>query len=244
MRRAVVWARRSGAVCGPCERNKMRVEWYGQSAFDLRSERSSVFIDPFGDMSPAAARGMQFDYPPITGVTADLLLVTHEHLDHNAVEAIAGEPMVLRSTAGRLDSPIGEILAVASEHDSVAGTQRGPNTIFSFELDGLRVCHFGDFGQLTLREEQAAAIGAVDLLFLPVGDGPTIGPSQARAIVDRLRPRWVVPMHYRTTRISFLEPADAFLELFEAVERLSEPSFDTDELPSAGESVAVVPAAP
>jgi hypothetical protein len=51
-------------------------------------------------------------------------------------------------------------------------------------------------------------------------------------------------MHYRTTRISFLEPADAFLELFEAVERLSEPSFDTDELPSAGESVAVVPAAP
>ena len=117
------------------------------------------------------------------------------------------------------------------------------NTIFSFELDGLRVCHFGDFGQLTLREEQAAAIGAVDLLFLPVGDGPTIGPHR-RAIVERLRPRWVVPMHYRTPRISFLEPADAFLELFEAVERLSGLSFEADDLPSAGESVAVVPAAP
>jgi L-ascorbate metabolism protein UlaG (beta-lactamase superfamily) len=222
----------------------MRVEWYGQSAFDLRSEQGSVFIDPFGDMSPAAARGLVFDYPPIDGVAADLVLVTHEHLDHNGVDAIGGEPMVLRSTAGRLDSPIGEIVAVASEHDQVAGTQRGPNTIFSFELDGLRVCHFGDFGQLALRDEQAAAIGAVDLLFLPVGDGPTIGPAQARAVVERLRPRWVVPMHYRTPRISFLEPADAFVEMFEAVERLPASEFETERLSSAGGTIAVVPAAP
>jgi L-ascorbate metabolism protein UlaG (beta-lactamase superfamily) len=222
----------------------MRVAWYGQSSFELRAEQGSVFIDPFADMSPAAERGMVFDYPPIAGVAADLVLVTHEHLDHNGVEAIAGEPKVLRSTAGRLDSPIGEIVAIASEHDQLAGTQRGPNTIFSFELDGLRVCHFGDFGQLALRDEQAAAIGAVDLLFLPVGDGPTIGPTQARAIVERLRPRWVVPMHYRTPRISFLEPADAFLELFEKVERLPAPEFDTESLPTGGETIAVVPAAP
>jgi L-ascorbate metabolism protein UlaG (beta-lactamase superfamily) len=222
----------------------MRVAWYGQSSFGLRAEQGSVFIDPFGDMSPAAARGMVFEYPPIAGVAADLVLVTHEHLDHNGVEAIAGEPKILRSTAGRLDSPIGEILAIASEHDELAGTQRGPNTIFSFELDGLRVCHFGDFGQLALRDEQAAAIGAVDLLFLPVGDGPTIGPTQARVIVERLRPRWVVPMHYRTPRISFLEPADAFLELFEEVERLPGPEFDTESLPTGGATIAVVPAAP
>jgi L-ascorbate metabolism protein UlaG (beta-lactamase superfamily) len=222
----------------------MRVAWYGQSSFDLRAEQGSVFIDPFGDMSPAAARGLVFDYPPIVGVAADLVLVTHEHLDHTGVEAIAGEPTILRSTAGRLDSPIGEIVAIASEHDKLAGTQRGPNTIFCFELDGLRVCHFGDFGQAALRDEQAAAIGAVDLLFLPVGDGPTIGPTQARTIVERLRPRWVVPMHYRTPRINFLEPADAFLDLFEAVERLSATEFDTETLPTAGETIAVVPAAP
>ncbi len=53
---------------------------------------------------------------------------------------------------------VGEVLGVASEHDEAAGTERGPNTIFVFELDGLRVAHFGDFGQRTLREEQAAAI--------------------------------------------------------------------------------------
>src|SRR5437763_315653 len=73
----------------------------------------------------------------------DRLLVTHEHGDHNGIEAVAGEPVVLRSTAGRLESPIGEVLAIASEHDDAAGTERGPNTIFAFDLDGVRVVHFG-----------------------------------------------------------------------------------------------------
>ena len=82
-----------------------------------------------------------------TGVEADLLLVTHEHRDHNGVEAIGGDPAILRSTAGTLESPVGEVVGVASEHDEVAGTQRGPNTIFVFTLDGVRVAHFGDFGQ-------------------------------------------------------------------------------------------------
>ncbi len=222
----------------------MHVEWYGQSTFHLSTSGMSVVIDPFADMSGAASRGIQFEYPPITGLDADLLLVTHEHADHNGVEAIGGEPTVLRSTAGRLESPIGEVTAIASEHDDQAGIARGPNTIFSFELDGLRVCHFGDFGQSTLRDEQAAAIGTVELLFLPVGDGPTIGPTQARAIVERLRPRWVVPMHYRTPRIGFLEPADGFLELFSHVERCPTPAFDTAALASGDEPIAVVPAVP
>ena len=192
----------------------------------------------------AASRGMQFDYPPIEDVEADLLLVTHEHLDHNAAEVIGGSPPVLRSTAGRLESPVGQVVAVASEHDEAAGTERGPNTIFIFEMDGIRTCHFGDFGQRELRDEQAAAIGAVDLLFLPVGGGPTVGAELAAQICERLGPRWVVPMHYRTPRIGFLETADDFLARMGAVERLDAPRFDTSELPSDGAPLAVVPAAP
>jgi L-ascorbate metabolism protein UlaG (beta-lactamase superfamily) len=223
----------------------MRVEWYGQSAFHLSGADASVAIDPFTDMSAmAASRGMQFDYPPIAGVQADLLLVTHEHVDHNGVEAIDGEPAILRSTAGKLESPLGEVVAIASEHDEKAGTERGPNTIFVFELDGLRVCHFGDFGQRGLREEQAAALDGIDLLFLPVGAGPTIGAEQAALIVERLSPRWVVPMHYRTPRIGFLETADAFLEDSARVERLSGTAFDSDELPAGDGPLVVVPAAP
>jgi L-ascorbate metabolism protein UlaG (beta-lactamase superfamily) len=223
----------------------MQVEWYGQSAFRLSGDSATVFIDPFGDMSAlASSRGMQFDYPRIEGVEADLVVVTHEHLDHNGVAAIAGNPTVLRSTAGHLGSPIGEVVAVASEHDPKAGTERGPNSIFVFDLDGIRTCHFGDFGQSGLREEQAEAIGRVDLLFIPVGGGPTIGAEQAAAISQRLGPRWIVPMHYRTRRIGFLETADDFLARLGEVERLDSPRFDTSELPDERTPLTVVPATP
>jgi L-ascorbate metabolism protein UlaG (beta-lactamase superfamily) len=225
----------------------MRVEWHGQSAFTLTGSEVKVFIDPFGDMAPLLAkRGCKFEHPPIEVDGVDLLLVTHEHRDHNAVEVIGGEPQTLRATAGRHNSDaVGEVLGVASEHDEVAGTERGPNTIFVFELDGLRVAHFGDFGQRLLREEQAAAIGAVDLLFIPVGGGPTIGGAQAGAIVSRLDARWVVPMHYRNERADFLpETEEEFVTQMPQTVRFEDPAFDTAGLPAEGGPIAVVPAAP
>jgi L-ascorbate metabolism protein UlaG (beta-lactamase superfamily) len=218
----------------------MRIRWYGQSAFLLTAERS-VFIDPFGRPGEQlAARGIEFRYPPIEGVTADLVLVTHEHFDHNGVEVVGGDPPVLRSTAGRLESPVGEVVAVASEHDDVAGTARGPNTIFCFTLGGLRCCHFGDFGQPALRPEQRAAVGDVDVLMVPVGSGPTIGGAPAAELVRAVGPRLVVPMHFRTPQVNFLEPPDAFLEALGArVERVGE-EIDTDALLDGEPVVALV----
>jgi L-ascorbate metabolism protein UlaG (beta-lactamase superfamily) len=223
----------------------MRIRWHGQSAFLIDGDQS-VFIDPFAEMGGLTERGLQFDYPAITGVEADLLLVTHEHADHNGVEAIGGSPHVIRSTAGTFESPLGEIVAIASEHDDVAGTQRGPNTIFCFAFDGLRVCHFGDFGQAALRPEQRRAIGEVDVLFLPVGDGPTVGGERAAAIVRELQPRLVVPMHYRTDALNFLDPPDAFLEALGArAEHLTDSEFIAEELLGAsGEPTVVLPAVP
>jgi L-ascorbate metabolism protein UlaG (beta-lactamase superfamily) len=221
------------------------VRWYGQSAF-LLSGSQRVFIDPFGPMDGLASRGLTFDYPPIEGVEAELVLVTHEHGDHNAVELIGGPPWLLRSTAGTFDSAIGDVVAVASEHDDAAGTRRGPNTIFRFALDGLGCCHFGDFGQAALRPEQREAIGEVDVLFLPVGGGPTVGGEDAAAIVRALRPRLVVPMHYRTSAVDFLEPPDTFLAALGAdVERLDASNFDVEPLlGSADRPTVVLPSVP
>src|ERR1700712_3408682 len=109
-----------------------RVRWYGQSAFLLEGDAATVFIDPFGDMRAAlSGRGLEWSYPPIERTAADLLLVTHEHGDHNGVEVVDA-PVTVRSRAGRHESPVGEVVAVNSEHDDVAGTARGPNTIFCF----------------------------------------------------------------------------------------------------------------
>jgi L-ascorbate metabolism protein UlaG (beta-lactamase superfamily) len=223
----------------------MRVEWHGQSAFTLEGEEGTIFIDPFGDMSAARERGIEWNYPPIEADGVDLLLVTHEHADHNGVEAIAGEPQTVRSLAGTHESPVGQIVGISSEHDAVAGTERGHNTIFVFELDGLRVAHFGDLGQAELRTEQRAALEGVDLVIVPVGGSATIGGTEAAEIALSLEPSWVVPMHYRTPRIGFLETEQEFAAAFPQVIRLETPSFDTEELERAETgAVAVIPAVP
>jgi L-ascorbate metabolism protein UlaG (beta-lactamase superfamily) len=153
-----------------------------------------------GDRGDRSVRGHVGDGEPrdpvrllaIASLTADLLLVTHEHVDHNGVEVVGGDPVILCSTAGKLPSPIGE----------------------------------------------------VDLLIVPVGGGFTIGAQQAALLVERISPRWAVPMHYRTPRTSFLETADEFLELMANVERLERPSFDNSQLPRHDGPLVVVPAAP
>jgi len=112
----------------------MRIRWYGQSTFQISGERT-VFIDPFGAMDRLAERGLRFDYPRVQGVEADLLLVTHEHVDHNAVEVIGGSPEILRSTAGTFESPVGEVIAVASEHDEATSPAGAPTGIEPVEPD-------------------------------------------------------------------------------------------------------------
>ena len=224
----------------------MKLRWYGQSAFLLTGEQHRVFIDPFADMESVARPGWSWPFPPIEGVEADLLLVTHDHGDHNGVEAIGGDPVVL-DKPGTHESPVGEVVGIASEHDTVAGTQRGPNTIFRFTLDGTTIAHFGDFGQPALRPEQREALGDVDVLFLPIGAGPTIAVDDAVALVREVRPALVVAMHYRTPGgLDFLDPPDAFLDAMGArVEQLETSETDVEPLLGRGEeSVVALLAAP
>jgi L-ascorbate metabolism protein UlaG (beta-lactamase superfamily) len=205
----------------------MRARWFGQSAFLLTADER-VFIDPFGPLPPG--RDWRFDYPAIEGVEADLLLITHEHFDHSNADGVRS-PEVIRSTAGTFESPVGEVLGVAAEHDDAAGTQRGPNSIYVFSLDGLRICHLGDFGQASLRTEQRRAIGEVDVLFVPVGGGFTIGGEQAAGIAGELSPRLVVPMHFATPMADFLGGPEEFLDRVSGrVERPGGPEVEVGEL--------------
>src|SRR3954468_6707617 len=190
----------------------MRIRWFGQAAFALDGGGRTVVIDPFERLPDAArARGIRFDYPPVQGVRADLVLVTHEHFDHNGTSGIGGAPPIVRR-AGTHETPIGTVTGVASEHDQAAGTQRGPNAMYRFALDGIEVGHLGDLGQAALRPEQVEALRGVELLFLPVGGGPTLDGPQAAQVVAELAPRVVVPMHYGTPQADFLGPVDPFLE--------------------------------
>jgi L-ascorbate metabolism protein UlaG (beta-lactamase superfamily) len=217
----------------------MRIRWLGHSTFLLTGESKRIAIDPYGQFP--AGRPIKFDYPPLEGIDADLVLVSHEHADHNATDVIGGDPEVIRARAGAFESPIGEVVGIASEHDPEAGTQRGANTIFRFTLDGVRCCHLGDFGQSSLRPEQRDAIGDVDVLFVPVGAGPTIDGDQAAAVVSQLGPAVVIPMHYATDAVDFLEGPDRFLGAVSGrVQRVDASEVEAQDYLGTGAGPAVV----
>ena len=224
----------------------MQVEWYGQSAFRLAADGTTVAIDPFGDMAAlGSSHGMQWEYPAIAGLEASLLLVTHEHRDHNAAEVVGGEPEVLRSTAG---TP--RVRPRRGRGDRLRARRAGRHPAraqHDLRLRAGTACVSRTWAtsvRASCGTSRPPLLGGLDLLILPVGDGPTIGAPGARAIVERLAPRWVVPMHYRTPRIGFLETAEEFLAGSEHVHRLDGPSFETGRLPAAEGPLVVVPAAP
>ena len=129
-----------------------------RSASPTARRRSSS--TPSTTSRPLAERGMRWEYPAIEGVEADLLLVTHEHLDHNGVGPIARRAgRHCARPRGAWSRRSARSLAVASEHDDAAGTERGPNTLFAFTLGGRRVAHLGDLGQSDAARGAGAGAG-------------------------------------------------------------------------------------
>ena len=191
-----------------------KLTWLGQSCFILEAASGTrVVMDPI-------PKGIGYDLP--AGLKADVVTVSHEHADHNNVALLVNKPRVLRGlTADRkgwakIDTKVKDVAirTVGVYHDDALGAERGLDTVFLFEVGGLRIAHLGDLGHL-LTDEQLSAIGAVDVLLVPVGGAFTIDGPQATRVVDQLRPRLiVVPMHYRTaaSTIKQLATADEFLE--------------------------------
>jgi L-ascorbate metabolism protein UlaG (beta-lactamase superfamily) len=150
--------------------------------------------------------------------TADIVTVSHEHGDHNNAGAVGGNPKVVR---GGAEVKGIKIKAVATAHDDKGGGQRGKNTIFCFEVDGVKVCHGGDLGHL-LTDEQVKAIGEVDVLMIPVGGFFTIDAKTATRVVEQLKPKVVIPMHYKTERLDFpIAGVDEFIKGKSNVTRVS-----------------------
>jgi L-ascorbate metabolism protein UlaG (beta-lactamase superfamily) len=180
----------------------MQVSWLGHSCFLLRASNGiRVLIDPFDE---------EVGYP-LPNVQADIVLISHEHHDHNNAKAVRGNPLVIRKEG--LHRALGiEFLGIPSWHDREEGRLRGENTIFCFILDGVRVCHLGDLGHL-LSDAEVKAIRPVNLLFVPVGGIYTIGAKDAAAVMRQLDPDVAIPMHYHTSALSFeLERVNDFLK--------------------------------
>jgi L-ascorbate metabolism protein UlaG (beta-lactamase superfamily) len=166
-------------------------------------------------------------------VRADIVLVTHDHFDHNCVRIVRGDPSVVREPGERTLKGI-RINGLPTFHDQEGGSRRGRNVIYRFDMDGIRFCHCGDLGH-DLTEEQVRAIGPIDILFIPVGGVFTIDGAQARSLVAKLCPRIAIPMHFRWGGLSIsVHTIEPFLQGLpeDAVVRVgNEVDFSREDLP-------------
>ncbi len=173
----------------------------GHSCFRLRGKQAAIITDPF---------------PPDLGYTlgkptADIATISHQHPSHSYGKGIDGEPKIINGP-GEYEIKGVLIIGIATFHDANGGKEKGKNTVYLIEIDGITVCHLGDLGHV-LTTEQVEEIDDVDVLLLPVGGGATINASTAAEVLRQIEPRVVIPMHYKTPVLEReLGPVDSFLK--------------------------------
>lgn len=186
----------------------MKIRWLGHAAFTLTTEQGQVILtDPY---EPNCYDGA-LRYSKIT-VNPDVVTLSHDHADHAcALSLLGGKPQVINKEGAYEVTGI-KIKGISSFHDASQGKERGKNTVFTCQVDNLKIAHLGDLGHI-LSREQYDKIGAVDILLIPVGGHFTIDATQATEIAQNLKAKVVIPMHYKTDRINFpIAPVDGFLK--------------------------------
>ena len=208
------------------------VRWFGQSFFQVVTPSGKrIVFDPH--MIPA--------YGKPAGVTADLILISHDHNDHTQVDAVEKGKDVKQFVGVKADKPgrpsewvkVDEkfkdmrVRTVGTYHDNEGGIKRGKNAIMILEADGLTFCHLGDLGEdLTDNEDKLKAmlklIGKVDVLFVPVGGIYTINGEEAKKLTKAINPRlFAIPMHFDPPNgPGDLQPVDEFLDEVKDVKKL------------------------
>jgi L-ascorbate metabolism protein UlaG (beta-lactamase superfamily) len=197
--------------------NPITIRWHGQSFFEVISPAGvRIVLDPHAIEN----------YGRIS-VQADLVLLSHFHNDHtqvNVVENLKKAKVLtgLKDEKGdgrhvdwnTVDMKLKDvrIRTVGTFHDNVGGLERGKNGVFILDVAGLRIVHLGDLGH-TLTPEQLRRIGQVDVLMIPVGGVYTLNGSDAKTVVEQIKPRqYVIPMHYGTEVYDDLLTAAEFLD--------------------------------
>ncbi|MCK4224028.1 MAG: MBL fold metallo-hydrolase [candidate division Zixibacteria bacterium] len=207
------------------DKGEVTIKWLGHSCFLISLDDAlKIVTDPFDTT---------VGYP-MPDETADICVVSHDHFDHNYVSVVKGNPEVVKGVGEKEAKGI-KFKGVASFHDEKGGSERGKNTIFTWELGGIRFAHAGDLG-IGLSDSQKNEIGTVDVLFVPTGGFYTIDAATAGKVAASLNPKVVIPMHYKTPFLGENFPiagVDEFLQGKENVIKVNRGSvsFTKENLP-------------
>jgi L-ascorbate metabolism protein UlaG (beta-lactamase superfamily) len=167
----------------------MMISYLGQSCFKLQDklgpEGVTLVTDPFG-------KDLGLKVP---NFEADIVIISHDHSDHNNAGALRGTPFVI-DMPGEYDVKGVMVQGIDTFHDNKKGEERGKNIVYRIEMDDLTIVHLGDLGHV-LTDEQLEQLDGVDILMIPVGGKYTIDAKAAVEVIGQLEPRIVIPMHYK-----------------------------------------------
>lgn len=183
----------------------MEITYLGHSSFRIKGKDAVVVTDPFDPNMVGLKYG---------GVTADIVTISHSHADHNKSDLVKDVRKIVDGP-GEYEISGVSIIGFQTYHDNQKGAERGLNTVYVYEMDGIRLMHLGDLGH-TLKHDILDELGDIDVLFVPVGGTYTLGPSEAAEVVTNIEPNIVIPMHYKTIGLNpenfgSLETVDKFL---------------------------------
>ena len=180
----------------------MTITWFGHSCFRIETKEAAILIDPF-----SKDIGLR---PP--RIKDDLVLVSHNHYDHNNIEGINPEGMLIDGP-GEYEKKGIYVRGIFSYHDKVEGKERGVNTMYVIKAEDITVCHMGDFGQASFEKNQLDDIGDVDILMIPVGGKYTIDYKEAVQIAGQIEPKIIMPMHYKVKDLKIdIDGPDKFVK--------------------------------
>jgi len=186
----------------------MQIIWHGQFCFQITSTKGknnyiNIVIDPFDETD-----GLR-----IPKLTADILLISHNHHSLNNIKTVLGNPFIIDGP-GEYEIKEVFVRGIDSYYDSSFEKEKVINTIYVFETEGVRICHLGNLGQKELTSEQIEQIGGIDILMLPISNVYAFSAKEAAEIISQIEPKIIIPMHYQIPKLKLnLDSLDKFLKI-------------------------------
>lgn len=204
-----------------------QIRWHGHACFEIMDDLTIV-------TDPHDGKSIGIETPMVKG---DIILVSHDHYDHNSVRTVEKKDSVVVRDAGKKNVKGIEIEGIESFHDEVKGAKRGKNIIFKFKVDDITFCHLGDLGHIP-DKEILDKIGEVDILFIPVGGVYTLDADSAWETANLIKSKIIVPMHYKIQGLSLpISDVDPFLakNKFKVIHVGNQIDIEKEDLPSERE---------
>ncbi len=217
----------------------VKLKYFGHAAFKITQEKYGVRVitDPY---EPECYDG-SIRFSEIEDET-EFVTVSHNHPDHSNFVGLTSKPEVIKSI-GKMEKAGIIFNGIEAYHDNSKGAERGRNIVYTIKADDITVCHLGDLGHI-LTDEQIKKIGSVDVLLIPVGGGPTIDKGSVDSVINALKPKIIIPMHYKSDKCSLnIAGVDQFLKGRKGVRNFkeSEIAITKDSLPREAEIFVIPP---